>query len=413
MNSLQIIDKKEQLKLRMKEIVNTCTTEIREMNEDEKAEFEANKAEIENLNKQLEELKAKLAKYENEVDAVDEESTEQPEENKRKKSNNSTMTNFNLVTAINAIANNKQLPDEYREYIKAGENEMRKAGLNYGGQIQLRAAIEATETQHGEEVIATDKTPILEAIKNNLVLTEAGATYMTGLIGNVSIPSYDGTSCAWADETGAATDGAGTFGEVELSPKRLTCFVDISKQMLNQQSSDVEAMLRNDIVSAISQKLEATILGNSTGTTNSPAGIFSDSGITYSVNTYAGVLGMEEAFEGKTYGNKVWLVSPKAKSALKAKDKGTDTGNFLIQNNELDGYKVLTTANMPANSLAYGDFSDLVIAQWGSIDLTVDPYSQATNGKIRLVVNAYFDAKLRRKGSVAVAMTTAKPTTGA
>lgn len=29
-------------------------------------------------------------------------------------------------------------------------------------------------------------------------------------------------------------------------------------------------------------------------------------------------------------------------------------------------------------------------------DLTVDPYTQATNGKVRLVINAYFDAKPRR-----------------
>jgi hypothetical protein len=31
--------------------------------------------------------------------------------------------------------------------------------------------------------------------------------------------------------------------------------------------------------------------------------------------------------------------------------------------------------------------------------LTVDPYTQAANGKIRLVVNAYFDAKPQRADS--------------
>jgi hypothetical protein len=30
------------------------------------------------------------------------------------------------------------------------------------------------------------------------------------------------------------------------------------------------------------------------------------------------------------------------------------------------------------------------------IDLTIDPYTQAANGAIRLVINAYFDAKPRR-----------------
>jgi hypothetical protein len=29
-------------------------------------------------------------------------------------------------------------------------------------------------------------------------------------------------------------------------------------------------------------------------------------------------------------------------------------------------------------------------------DLTVDPYTQAASGKVRLVINAFFDAKPRR-----------------
>ena len=148
-------------------------------------------------------------------------------------------------------------------------------------------------------------------------------------------------------------------------------------------------------------------MGDGAGTTNSPAGIFNTVTPTAGVKDYAGVLKMEEAFEGKTYGNKVWIVSPSVKSALKAKDKGTDTGNYLIQNGEMDGYKVICSANVAKDHFVFGDFSDLVIAQWGSIDLTVDPYSQATNGKIRLVVNAYFDAKLRRTSSVATAKTIA------
>ena len=46
-----------------------------------------------------------------------------------------------------------------------------------------------------------------------------------------------------------------------------------------------------------------------------------------------------------------------------------------------------------------GNWSDYVIGQWGGIDLTVDPYTQAANGKVRLVINAYFDAKPRRADS--------------
>lgn len=35
-------------------------------------------------------------------------------------------------------------------------------------------------------------------------------------------------------------------------------------------------------------------------------------------------------------------------------------------------------------------------------DLTVDPFSQATDGKVRIVINAFFDAKVLREGAIAV-----------
>ena len=79
---------------------------------------------------------------------------------------------------------------------------------------------------------------------------------MTGLVGNVSIPVYSGSNVAWAGEVAGATDGAGSFTEVNLEPKRITAYYDVSKQFLNQDSNSAEVLLRNDIVKALSEKLE-------------------------------------------------------------------------------------------------------------------------------------------------------------
>ena len=106
MNSLEIRDKKAQLKQRMKDIVSICKAEIREMNEEELNEYNAAKEEIAKLNAELEALKEKLAKYESDIDTTDT-PTEEVEENKRH-NQNSTMKEFKLVKAINDIANNCQ-----------------------------------------------------------------------------------------------------------------------------------------------------------------------------------------------------------------------------------------------------------------------------------------------------------------
>lgn len=36
-------------------------------------------------------------------------------------------------------------------------------------------------------------------------------------------------------------------------------------------------------------------------------------------------------------------------------------------------------------------------------DLVIDPYTQAANGKVRLIINAFFDAKVLRTGAIKVA----------
>lgn len=214
---------------------------------------------------------------------------------------------------------------------------------------------------------------------------------MTGLVGNISIPKYSGSTVTWEGEVGAASDGAGTFSEVELSPKRLTAYIDVSKQFLLQDSVSAEAMLRNDIVKAISNKLEATILGDEAGSNKIPAGIFN--GASAATLTYAGTVDMEsELDEANVMGEYCYIVSPKAKAALRKAAKG-DNG-FVMEDGEVNGIKVLCTS--AAKGVVLGNFSDYVIAQWGAIDLTIDPYTQAANGKVRLVINAYFDAKPRR-----------------
>lgn len=146
------------------------------------------------------------------------------------------MEKFSLLKAINDVANNRNLDEKSQEIVNAGIAEMRKAGQSYSGQIVLpveqRNDIQATVTSAGEEVVAEDKLQILEPLRANLVMAGAGANFMTGLVGNVSIPVYSGSNVGWAGEIEEAADGAGTFSEVNLEPKRLTAYLDISKQFL-------------------------------------------------------------------------------------------------------------------------------------------------------------------------------------
>ena len=169
--------------------------------------------------------------------------------------------------------------------------------------------------------MAEDKLNILEPLRASLVMTQAGATYMTGLVGNVSIPVYSGSNVGWAGEIEAAKDGAGTFSEVTLSPKRITAFLDVSKQFLLQDSASAEALLRADIVRAIANKLEATILGDKDGSATQPKGLFYDVADYYDISYESIVELVAYLEEQNVTGDIKFILSPSMKALLKTTKK--------------------------------------------------------------------------------------------
>ena len=330
----------------------------------------------------------------------------EPKENRNNINNtkNIHMSNFSLIKAINDVVNNRNINEDALNVIEMGATEMRKSGLSYSGQIQLPVeergdAVAATVATDGKEIVATDKLNILEPLRGKSILAEAGATFLTGLVGNISIPNYTGSTCGWKGELEAADNGKGTFGSVELSPKRLTAYIDISKQFLTQDSVGAEEMLRADIVNSLVAKLEQTIFGDAAGDTTKPAGIFNSAEVV--APSYQGVCEAEAAVTDYS-GEKRFVMSPTAKSAFKqATISGTKSDlRLLLEDGEVDGYPVSDSSNVVAGGYAFGDFSELVVAQWGGIDIVVDPYTLATKNAIRLVINAYFDAKVRRNGAI-------------
>lgn len=376
-NTLELTDKKNQLEIRANAIINHAEQESRKLKDDELVEFNQIKDEIRSTESEIREITNKLNKQE---------------------TRKNTMEKFSLIKAINDIANNRNLDERSQMVVNQGVAEMRKAGQSYSGQIVLpveeRSDIQATVANHGQEVVAEDKLNILGPLRDALVMTKAGAVYMTGLVGNVSIPTYNGANVGWQGEIDPATDGAGAFGEVLLSPKRLTAYLDVSKQFLIQDSASAEALLKSDIIKALTNKLEATILGAGTGSANEPEGIFSITADDFTKD-YDGIVEMEQALEeANVTGNYTYIINPLSKAILRKAKTDAGSGQFVYSDGEINGIPALVT-NACAG-IVVGDFSNYIIAQWGGIDLTVDPYTQARNGKIRLVINAYFDAKPTR-----------------
>lgn len=396
-NTLEVVDEIVSCRKNAISIVELAKAEKRELTAEEQEQYDAIKTQVAELEQVKSELEAKLNE---EVEGKNDESKEDEKENEER-----NMNTFSLLSAINKIVNNRQLDEKELEVVNRGIEIMRKSGQSYAGQIVMpieNRGISAGTATKGQEVVAEDILDILPVLRDNDILSEF--TWLTGLTGDVSIPTYSGSSAKWEGETtNDTTDAAGTFGEVKFSPKRLTATLAISKQFLIQDSAKAEEMLRKDIVNAITDKLQKTILGDGDGTTG-VKGLFNGVAIDTAAVKFADIVNLEATVEANNIGEGKYIVSPTAKATLRTTTKDSGSGKFVMDGGEIEGKEVLSTNAVNATAgnkgVIYGDLKEYVVAQWGAIDLTVDPYSLAGAGQIKLVVNAYFDAKPRRTGAL-------------
>lgn len=366
-------------------LIQNAETEKREMNETENSRM----AELRNL-----------------MDKIDEQIKAQEAENQqlaRQCNNNKPKTKkrMKLTSLINKVIEGRAFTEDEAKYIQEARAEMGKSGINPVGQIAVRTINASTATQ-GQETVAEDKLPLDISARNALVASQMGATYLSNLVGDLSLPKYNGSSVTWKSEVAPAEDGEGAFSEIVLKPHRLTAKVTVSKQFLAQNSDDVEAALIRDINAAIAEKLDTTIFAGVSGVTDAPKPISNTEGITAkeiaTTASYADVLAMEQAVE-EANGNTneiAFVCSPSVKFAY----KGTQLGNgmpFMYANDEIDGYPAYVSNSVKKNDVYCLVPRDLYIGEWGGLDITIDNVTKADEGCIRLIINGYYDFAYKSK----------------
>ena len=378
--------------------------EMKEDKEEQMSEDKEDKMPEDKEDKMPEDKEKKMSEDKEEKECGEKDKEERNTKTQNKKS--TTMEKrFSLLKAIREVANNQQLDAASQAVVNAGAEEMRKAGQSFGGQIQIPTELREDPVHYtvagdGDHVVVTDYLNILEPLKAKNVLVNAGANYLTGLVGNVQIPSMSAENVFWEGEVTATQDGAGTFAHINMAPRRLSAYIDISKQFLAQDSLGAEALIRKQLVEAINDKLEATILSDAAASGNVPAGIFNGV-LPTDITDYASVCNFESALDQNNFvGEFKYVINPKAKAFLRASIKGTNATGMILENDAIDGTPAEVTTHMKDDTIAYGAWDNLYIGQWGGIDLTVDNYTQATKGCVRLVINAYFDYKVVRDGAI-------------
>lgn len=429
--SLQIREKRGELHTLMTDLNKLARTEKRDFTDAEKAKYEEYETQFRALGERLQRVEneeKRMAEMAGAFAAKDNNDKEKRE-----------VKSYSLLRAINLQASGKPLDGIELEMHQEAIKEARSANTEIIGigvpSIVLASHAEKRMTATGQTSVAGDqggmlvpveKEGLIMALRPMLVLAKLGAKSFGNMIGNIDMVRGTSTACAWEGENTDADETDIATSKVTLSPKRLAAFTKLSKQLLLQTSTGLEAQVMNDLLAAIAQKVELAAINGSGSGNNQPTGILNTSGIGSVVGgasgaapTYAHITELESKIElaNAMRQNIAYLTNPKVKKTLKNTKIDAGSGLFVWPNigNELNGYPAEVSTLVPSDltkvngettienlsAILLGDFSQLEIYNWGGMDITVDPYTLAKSAQIQLTVNTFWDVFLRQPAAFA------------
>ena len=299
--------------------------------------------------------------------------------------------------------------------------------------------------------VATEVTALVGALRSNSLLAQTGATQLNGFVGDIKMPSLPTDTAEEPAEAAAVTGNTGAMGQQTLSPQRIAQQMIVTKEAINQTNGNMASVIAADFGRSIAnvQDKIALLSVHGTGGATTLAGqtgsvvLGTETGTNDLLATAANDLRnlWSEITANGAENNTRFVMHPTAMAQLMGLANVADV-SALVQDGRMFGYDILSSGSVPsidagalyASQLIdggadlalggalgwdalrfcyYGDWSDMFYASWGGLDVTVDPFSGISAGTVKIVVDTFFDAKVRRAGSIGALPFTATTILGA
>lgn len=329
---------------------------------------------------------------------------------------------FSLTRLMHAIANpqDKRAQDAAQHEYEVGQ----AASRGFGDDFKERGAFVPPSVLDGQRdlsvgtataggnLVATNllEESYIDVLRNSSALIGAGAMLLPGLVGNVAIPRQtSGATSTWISaEDGDAGESDPAFDQVALTPKDLACYTEVTRRLFQQSTPAIEGLVRRDL--AVAQALGIDLAGlYGSGASGQPTGIANQTGInTFNFAaadpTYAEIVRMikEVMSDNALLGNLQFIIEANGWEALSTTPKqgsGVE-GNFILgENDRIKGYPYTVSNQLTDEDYFFGNFSDMIIGEWGGLEIDVDPYTHSLKGKVRYITFKTCDVAVRHPES--------------
>lgn len=270
----------------------------------------------------------------------------------------------------------------------------------------------------------------IEILIANMAILKLGATVLDGLVGDIAIPKQTGRSSAsWVVEDAEGDPAPAVFGQVLLSPKSITCNATFSRKLLLQSSISVEQFVRMDLARSIALGIDYAAIAGSP-VSGQPQGIIGGTNVNpvemgtdgdypsydkmiefiSAVALCNALIGTKQGFLTNSSVACKLMTTPKIASS----EYPVFVWEGSLNNGTVCGFKAVVSNQIPSNltkgqgtglsACIFGCFDQLILGQWGSLDLLVDPYTYGSQGTTKVVCFQDVDLALRHGQSFATSV---------
>ena len=335
------------------------------------------------------------------------------------KARNDMEGQVNVLDAIACQIENRSASGALAEF----QAEAKRQGLTArnGGILVPTSIFEkrATMTTTGAAAVVPDDyraDQFIGLLRNSLIVRSLGARVLPGLRGDTVLPKATGAATAyWVGEGDALTESNTTYSSIKLEPKTVGALTAFSRNLALQSNPSIEALLRDDISAVVGLAVDKALI-HGTAVAKQPVGILNVSGIqTASLATlsWATIVAMLEKLGLENITPNAVLTHAKASTKLQTTLKDASAGSvYLMDGGRVAGLPAYVTNQLDAKTgtpdkgrVIAGDFSQIVIGEWGVTEILANPYATGyyEKGDVQLRIMHTMDAVVRHPKAFVVA----------
>lgn len=255
-------------------------------------------------------------------------------------------------------------------------------------------------------LVGTDNVGFIEVLRNRSVAFRMGARRLSGLQGNVTIPRQSGTGTAYwlGTESTAPTESNQAFVQLAMTPKTVAAYTEVSRNLMMQSSPSAEGIVTDDLGKTVAVAADLAVL-NGSGASGQPLGIIGTTGIgTVSGTSFtkAGILEFQTDVAASNVepvrGGYVTTPAVAGLASSRVEFSGSQKEIWVgnIWDGVMAGFPAMSSNQMPTGTMLFGDWQEVVVAEWGVLEVEVNPYANFAAGILGIRAMYSLDVGVRR-----------------